>query len=212
MIIIIFRQCVSGGCSDVAALSLARPSPPPLSHRLPDSLCSSGSGAGTRRPSHHSHASRPVAGHHQPPSHHQAFSQLSQVRTCVVLIVDSHLVVFTWALTHTMMKVTELFRCFVRFFNRKMKKSSTELTDKMDALSLNELSPTKSRANTEQRLAQLENVFSFPTADSSSFPQSHCQEFTQQLQHLPPGEVITTFVLIFVKTMRSYYIKYSYYI
>uniref|UniRef100_A0A3Q3JR04 separase n=1 Tax=Monopterus albus TaxID=43700 RepID=A0A3Q3JR04_MONAL len=63
------------------------------------------------------------------------------------------------------------------------------LADKMDALSLNELNSTESRVS-EQRLSQLENIFSFPTADSSSFPQSHCHSFLQQLQHLPPGVTV----------------------
>lgn len=37
-------------------------------------------------------------------------------------------------------------------------------------------------------LLQLEDIFSFPTADSSTFPESHCQEFTQLTQHIPQGE------------------------
>lgn len=53
----------------------------------------------------------------------------------------------------------------------------------MDALSLNELSGT----STEQRLSQMEDIFSFPTADPSSFPETQSQEFIQQIQHLPPG-------------------------
>nr|XP_020448836.1 separin [Monopterus albus] len=72
---------------------------------------------------------------------------------------------------------------------KKLTKSSSELADKMDALSLNELNSTESRVS-EQRLSQLENIFSFPTADSSSFPQSHCHSFLQQLQHLPPGVTV----------------------
>lgn len=57
----------------------------------------------------------------------------------------------------------------------------------MNALSLKDLSSTESKSSAEQRLTLLENVFSFPHADSSSFPQSHCQEFQDQLQHLPSG-------------------------
>ncbi|XP_023279429.1 separin isoform X2 [Seriola lalandi dorsalis] len=82
---------------------------------------------------------------------------------------------------------------------KKLRKSSNELTDKMDALSLNELSPTKSKNSTEQRLAQLENIFSFPTADSSSFPQNHCQEFIQQLQLLPQGVTVCVMSVLGVK-------------
>ncbi|XP_071350863.1 separin [Trachinotus anak] len=82
---------------------------------------------------------------------------------------------------------------------KKLRKSSNDLTDKMDALSLNELSSTNSKTSTEQRLAQLENIFSFPTADSSSFPQNHCQEFIQQLQHLPPGVTVCVMSVLGVK-------------
>ncbi|XP_044204007.1 separin [Thunnus albacares] len=78
---------------------------------------------------------------------------------------------------------------------KKLKKTSSELADKMDALSLDELSPT----STEQRLSQLENIFSFPTADSSTFPQNHCQEFMQQIQHLPQGVTVCVMSVLGVK-------------
>lgn len=70
--------------------------------------------------------------------------------------------------------------------NRKLKKASNDLADKMDALSLDE--PSEPKTCTEQMLSQLENIFSFPTADSSTFPKSHCQEFIQHVQHLPEGK------------------------
>lgn len=76
--------------------------------------------------------------------------------------------------------------------NRKLKKASNELADKMGALRLDELSPSKNKNSTEQ-LMQLENIFSFPTADSSTFPKNHCQDFIQQIQHLPPGKIFNTF-------------------
>ncbi|XP_040891017.1 separin isoform X2 [Toxotes jaculatrix] len=82
---------------------------------------------------------------------------------------------------------------------KKLRKSSSELAEKMDALSLNELNPTESKTSTEQRLAQLENIFSFPTADSLSFPHTHCQEFTQQLQHLPSGVTVCVMSVLGVK-------------
>uniref|UniRef100_A0A3Q4MVM5 separase n=1 Tax=Neolamprologus brichardi TaxID=32507 RepID=A0A3Q4MVM5_NEOBR len=63
----------------------------------------------------------------------------------------------------------------------KLKKASSELEDKMHTLSLNELTQTVC----EQRLTQMENIFSFPTADPSTFPETHGQEFIQQIQHLP---------------------------
>ncbi|XP_077429763.1 separin [Vanacampus margaritifer] len=70
---------------------------------------------------------------------------------------------------------------------KKLKKTSSGLADQMDNLTLDESSPI---TTTEQRLSQLENIFSFPTADCSAFPQSHCQEFMQQIQHLPPGVTV----------------------
>ncbi|XP_034442068.1 separin [Hippoglossus hippoglossus] len=82
---------------------------------------------------------------------------------------------------------------------KKLKKSSSELADQLDALSLNELSSTESKSTTEQRLIQLENIFSFPTADSSSFPQNLCQEFIQQLQHLPTGITVCMMSVLGVK-------------
>ncbi|XP_058488332.1 separin isoform X2 [Solea solea] len=82
---------------------------------------------------------------------------------------------------------------------KKLRKSSNELADKMDALSLKELSSTEPKTSAEQRLTQLENTFSFPTADSSSFPKTHCQEFIQQLQHLPPGVTVCVMSMFGVK-------------
>lgn len=75
------------------------------------------------------------------------------------------------------------------FYNRNLRKTSGELADKMESLSLDELGPNKSKNSTEQMLLQLENIFSFPTADSSTFPKSHCQEFVQLIQHLPQGKM-----------------------
>lgn len=82
----------------------------------------------------------------------------------------------------------------VWYFNRKLKKTSNELEDKMDALSLDELSLT----STKQRLSQLENLFSFPTTESSTFPQNHCQEFIQQVQNLPQGKILLLCCVWFV--------------
>ncbi|XP_070698763.1 separin [Pempheris klunzingeri] len=82
---------------------------------------------------------------------------------------------------------------------KKLRKASSELADKMDALSLDDLSPSESKNSTEQRLSQLENIFSFPTADSSTFPKSHCQEFIQQIQHLPPGVTVCVMSVVGVK-------------
>uniref|UniRef100_A0A3P8TET8 separase n=1 Tax=Amphiprion percula TaxID=161767 RepID=A0A3P8TET8_AMPPE len=85
--------------------------------------------------------------------------------------------------------IRHLARCL------KQKKVSSELTDRMDALSLNELSGSVSNTSTEQRLSQMENIFSFPTVDSLKFPQNHCQDFIQQIQHIPPVTVCLMSVL-----------------
>lgn len=69
---------------------------------------------------------------------------------------------------------------------RKLKKSSSELADRLGSLSLEE--PSSQTGNPiEQRLSQLEKIFSFPTAEPSVFPQQHCQQFITQLQDLPTG-------------------------
>ncbi|XP_068171684.1 separin isoform X2 [Antennarius striatus] len=68
-------------------------------------------------------------------------------------------------------------------FLKKLRKTSTELVGQMDALSLDDVSSGTSK--TEQLLSQLENVFSFPITDPSELTNGHCQEFMQQIQHLP---------------------------
>lgn len=74
----------------------------------------------------------------------------------------------------------------------------------MNALSLKDLSSTESKSSAEQRLTLLENVFSFPHADSSSFPQNHCQEFQEQLQHLPSGNA--DFIVLNIITLKLEFI------
>uniref|UniRef100_A0A3B3ZER2 separase n=1 Tax=Periophthalmus magnuspinnatus TaxID=409849 RepID=A0A3B3ZER2_9GOBI len=66
------------------------------------------------------------------------------------------------------------------YFCRKLKKSSNELQDKMASLTLDDPGPDDPRASAAQRLAQLENVFSFPIVDGSDFPKTHCHQFMQQ--------------------------------
>ncbi|XP_076013098.1 separin [Genypterus blacodes] len=82
---------------------------------------------------------------------------------------------------------------------KKLRKTSSELADRMDALSLDELSPAESQAPTEHSLSKLENVFSFPPSDCSTFPKNHCQEFIQQIQHLPSGVTVCMMSLLGVK-------------
>ncbi|XP_071231967.1 separin [Salvelinus alpinus] len=69
---------------------------------------------------------------------------------------------------------------------KKLKKSSSELADRLGSLSLEEPS-SQTGSPIEQRLSQLEKIFSFPTAEPSVFPQQHCQQFITQLQDLPTG-------------------------
>uniref|UniRef100_A0AAQ5X602 separase n=1 Tax=Amphiprion ocellaris TaxID=80972 RepID=A0AAQ5X602_AMPOC len=90
--------------------------------------------------------------------------------------------------------IRHLARCL-----KKQKKVSSELTDRMDALSLNELSGSVSNTSTERRLSQMENIFSFPTVDSLKFPQNHCQDFIQQIQHIPPGVTVCLMSVLGVK-------------
>ncbi|KAM4612859.1 separin [Polymixia lowei] len=81
---------------------------------------------------------------------------------------------------------------------KKLKKNSSELADRMGALSLEELS-AQSGSPLEQRLCQLENIFSYRTADPSAFPQHHCQEFIQQIQNLPLGVTVCVLSVLGVK-------------
>ncbi|KAF7667734.1 hypothetical protein LDENG_00051570 [Lucifuga dentata] len=82
---------------------------------------------------------------------------------------------------------------------KKLRKTSSELADRMDALTLDDLSLAESKTISEQKLSQLENIFSFPTSDSSTFPQHHCQEFIQQIQQLPSGVTVCVMSLLGVK-------------
>ncbi|MEQ2168075.1 hypothetical protein GOODEAATRI_010746 [Goodea atripinnis] len=72
--------------------------------------------------------------------------------------------------------------------------------EKMDALTLNEPSGAMSSTSTQQRLvSEMEEIFSFPTADLCSFPQNPCQEFIQQIQQLPPGVTVCLMSVLAVK-------------
>ncbi|MED6245045.1 hypothetical protein ATANTOWER_030245, partial [Ataeniobius toweri] len=91
----------------------------------------------------------------------------------------------------------------IRHFNcsrQKLKKASSDLAEKMDALTLNEPSGAMSSTSTQQRLvSEMEEIFSFPTADLCSFPQNPCQEFIQQIQQLPPGVTVCLMSVLAVK-------------
>ncbi|XP_056886667.1 separin isoform X2 [Takifugu flavidus] len=82
---------------------------------------------------------------------------------------------------------------------KKLRKASSELAGKMESLTLDEKSPKDCKDTTEQMLLQLEDIFSFPTADSSTFPGSHCREFTQLTQHIPPGVTVCVMSVLGVK-------------
>lgn len=79
------------------------------------------------------------------------------------------------------------------FSHRRLKKTSTELTERMDSLSLDEGHGSVPAPPAEQRRSQMERIFSFPAADLPSFPHKHCQELMDQIQSLPAG--ITFFYL-----------------
>lgn len=66
---------------------------------------------------------------------------------------------------------------------KKLKKSSSELTDRMASLNLEEGSDWP----LERRLEQLEQVYCFPAADPAAFPEHQHQDFLQQIQRLPLG-------------------------
>ncbi|XP_061583549.1 separin [Cololabis saira] len=82
---------------------------------------------------------------------------------------------------------------------QRLKKKTNDIAEKMDSLSLNEVPQTVSTTSTEQRVSRMEDLFSFSTADPSSFPQSHCHEFTQQIQHLPPGVTVCLMTVLGVR-------------
>lgn len=69
---------------------------------------------------------------------------------------------------------------------RKLKKLSADVTESLSGLSLEE-SPSQMQANT---LCALQNIYSFTCTQPTQFPHTHCQEFTQQLQHLPTGKTL----------------------
>ncbi len=70
-----------------------------------------------------------------------------------------------------------VYRC------RKLKKSCNDVAEGLGALSLEETSG----ATRSQKLSALEQIFSFTSSHPTQFPQTHCQQFTQQLKDLPAG-------------------------
>ncbi|KAG1942617.1 separin [Pimephales promelas] len=66
---------------------------------------------------------------------------------------------------------------------RKLKKSCNDVADGLGALSLEETSGVTQ----SQKLSALEQIFSFASSHPTQFPQTHCQQFTQQMKDLPAG-------------------------
>uniref|UniRef100_A0A8C1V9L5 separase n=1 Tax=Cyprinus carpio TaxID=7962 RepID=A0A8C1V9L5_CYPCA len=66
---------------------------------------------------------------------------------------------------------------------RKVKKSCNDVAEGLGALSLEETSG----ATQSQKLSAVEQIFSFTSSHPTQFPQTHCQQFTQQLKDLPAG-------------------------
>lgn len=86
------------------------------------------------------------------------------------------------------------FCVFVHFLCRKLKKSSNDVTEGLSALSLEE----SSGVTQSQKLSTLEKIFSFTSSHPTQFPQTHCQQFTEQLKDLPAGNTLSCLYNIFV--------------
>ncbi|RVE73185.1 hypothetical protein OJAV_G00048450 [Oryzias javanicus] len=91
--------------------------------------------------------------------------------------------------------VTSRHRTLRHLFSslQRLKKASTELTEKMDSLSLDE--------GSEQRLSQMERIFSFSTVDLPSFPHKHRQDLEDQIQALPAGVTVCLLSVVGVKPL-----------
>lgn len=90
----VLRQSCSGRYTVNAPLSLVGPYALPIPNHLHTHLCSSGFDHRTAGPHDYSNAARPVIGHHQSPSHDQAFSQFSQVSTQLDLMCEHSFISF----------------------------------------------------------------------------------------------------------------------
>ncbi|XP_067316142.1 separin isoform X2 [Pseudorasbora parva] len=75
---------------------------------------------------------------------------------------------------------------------RKLKKSCNDVAEGLGALSLEETSG----ATQSQKLSALEKIFSFASSDPTQFPQTHCQQFTQQMKDLPAGITVCMLSLV----------------
>ncbi|KAG5836479.1 hypothetical protein ANANG_G00255240 [Anguilla anguilla] len=67
------------------------------------------------------------------------------------------------------------------------KAAAPDLSARLRGLSLDDPVPL---SPLQQRLARLEAIFAFPTVEPEAFPHQLGQEFTQQLQHIPPGVTV----------------------
>ncbi|XP_056607508.1 separin [Triplophysa dalaica] len=75
---------------------------------------------------------------------------------------------------------------------RKLKKSSNDVTEGLSALKLEE----SSGVTQTQKLSTLEKIFSFSSSHPTEFPQTHCQQFTEQLKDLPAGITVCMLSLV----------------
>ncbi|XP_043098773.1 separin isoform X2 [Puntigrus tetrazona] len=69
---------------------------------------------------------------------------------------------------------------------RKLKKSCNDVAEGLGAMSLEETSG----ATQSRKLSVLEQIFSFTSSHPTQFPQTQCQQFTQQLKDLPAGVTV----------------------
>ncbi|KAM9813217.1 separin [Neosynchiropus ocellatus] len=69
---------------------------------------------------------------------------------------------------------------------KKLKKASGDIAHKLDSLTLDD----KSSFHTEERLKQLEGVFSFSTSAPASLLEDAREEFRQQIEQLPQGVTV----------------------
>ncbi|XP_036386546.1 separin [Megalops cyprinoides] len=67
------------------------------------------------------------------------------------------------------------------------KAAAQDLADKLGSLSLDGPS---TQPHLQQRLSQLERIFSFLTLKPEAFPHQHGQEFTRQLENIPSGMTV----------------------
>ncbi|XP_064161060.1 separin isoform X1 [Anguilla rostrata] len=74
-----------------------------------------------------------------------------------------------------------------RLWKLRKAAAAPDLSARLRGLSLDDPVPL---SPLQQRLARLEAIFAFPTVEPEAFPHQLGHEFTQQLQHIPPGVTV----------------------